>query len=186
MDKYKKIYFKLKELIISSQEFEDFIYNDQELEKFLKRDDYLNLISLDYSKRISLYEAEKVFKLYIQEGEYLEWKLVNTLNKIIKKPQDVDRYIVACYDHYCDGYDFLDILGLKYGLFIVVPPDSYKVETWCQLSENEKKEYINSFYPEIAHEAKKVLNWFKEKEIVIKGEGKESGSIDYEDFRNKI
>lgn len=78
-------------------------------------------------------------------GKYYEWNLRNILKKIVEKPNDVQRYIEQCYDLYCDGFSFMDNLGLGYGLGLTCPDDL--------------NEEVDDYYPQILDEVVKVIGW---------------------------
>lgn len=177
-----KIY-QLIERKTDIKDFEQWVYAEKGLEDRLSSEDYLELISLDYRSPATLYEAEKILKRYIDHGKYYEWRLRRVLQKIIERPRDVHIYIEQCYDMYCDGYNFLDNLGLGYGLAIAVPPNDYTADSWDKLQPNEQKIIIGSFYPEVSREAKKVLHWIDAKKIILTGYAGSHQGILYQDNR---
>ncbi|MBM9518602.1 hypothetical protein JWG39_02070 [Desulforhopalus vacuolatus] len=158
------------------EEFEQWVYSEKKLEQILTSDDYLNLISLSYKQPSSLYEAEKILKRYVDIGKYYEWSLRRVLEKVIDHSENASRYIEKCYDLYCDGYNFLDNLGLGYGLSVVVPPADY-------IEENEQSRLIDGFYPAVAEEASKVIGWLNSGKIVITGHDGSYQGIEYNDNR---
>ena len=81
----------------------------------------MELISLEYKAPSDLYEAEKILLKVVDEGKYYEWNLRRILEQVIKETGGSSKYIQLCYELYCDGYNFLDNLGLGYGLSITVP-----------------------------------------------------------------
>jgi hypothetical protein len=86
---------------------------------------------------------------------------------------------------YCDGYNFLDNLGLGYGLSITVPPSEYKAEEWDQLSVSDQKKLLDSMYPAVAQEAAKVINWLDTEKIKITGHDGSYQGIQYDDNRSE-
>ena len=68
---------------------------------------------------------------------------------------------------YCDGYYFFNDLGLGYGLACEVPR-KYG-DSWVELSEKQKSDIINSFYPQIESDIKRALDWIKNKKIILTG-----------------
>lgn len=143
----------------------------------------MKLISLNYKQSSSLHEAEKILKRYIDTGKYYDWYLRSVLQKIIDHPSDAHSYIEKCYDMYCDGYSFLDNLGLGYGLAVIVPPFKYNADTWEKLDSPEQKKLIESFYPDIINETNKVINWLDTKKIVLIGHDSTYQGIQYIDSR---
>lgn len=175
--------FKLKNRELTLSEFEQWVYSENSLEKLIPADDYLELISLGYKTPSDLYEAEKILFNLVDEGKYYEWSLRRILEKIINKSNDSAIYIEECYNLYCEGYNFLNDLGLGYGLCIVSPPNKYSSENWEQLKKKEQENLVNNLYPDVADEAKKVLNWLDHNKIKITGHDGRYQGIQYSDSR---
>lgn len=170
MNPIELVFYKLVSHEIELSDFEKWVYSESELEQTLKPDDYLEIISINYKTPSGLYEAEKVLSNYFSMGKYYEWNIRNILQKIVDKPRDVHKYIEQCYDLYCDGFNFLDNLGLGYGLGLTCP-DSF----------NEK---VDDYYPQILDEVKKVVDWLDSGKIVITGHSGEYQGIEYDDSRS--
>jgi len=179
------IIYKLKSREITLADFEKWIYSEKSLEEILPSDDYLELISLSYKKPSDLYEAEKILFKLVGKGKYYEWYLRNVLNKVIDRTAESASSIQLCYELYCDGYNFLDNLGLGYGLSIAVPPSEYKAEEWNQLSNSDQKKLIDSFYPAVAEEAKRVIHWLDTGKVMLTGYDETFQGIQYDDNRSE-
>lgn len=180
------IIFKLISKKIKIKDFEKWVYSEKKLEKLITPNDFLELISLRYTTPSALYDAEKILKKYINIGKYYEWELRKTLQQIIDRPSNVHEYIAQCYDLYCDGYYFLENLGLGYGLGIEVPPASYSAQSWNKLTPKDQIILIESYYPQVKKEAKKVIYWLDSKEILLTGHNGEYQGIEYNDNRKNI
>ena len=163
-------FYKLVSKEIELSDFENWVYTETTLEQTLNSDDYLEIISINYKTPSGLYEAQKVLSKYFFMGKYYEWSVRNILHKIIAKPKDVHKYIEQCYDLYCEGFGFMDNLGLGYGLSLTCP-DGF----------NDK---VEEFYPHIADEAERVLLWLDTGKIVITGHSGEYQGIEYDDKRS--
>ena len=183
MNKFELIIYKLIAREIELNEFEQWVYSEKELESLLSSDEYLDLISLTYKQPSSLYEAKKILSPHIDIGKYYEWYLRRILQKVIDHPTDVHKYIEQCYDLYCDGYGFLDNLGLGYGLAVTVPPSEYSADSWNELKSPEQKKLIEGFYPSVREEAEKVISWLDDRKIVITGHDGDFQGIQYTDLR---
>ncbi len=183
MNNFDLIIYKLIARELGLSEFEQWVYSEKELETFLSSDDYLNIISLNYKPPSALYEAEKILRTYINIGKYYEWHLRRVLQKIIDRPDDAYKYIEQCYDMYCDGYYFIDNLGLSYGLSVAVPPSNGKDCSWDMLESVEQRKLVDGFYPAIAEEAEKVIHWLESGKIVLTGHDDGYQEVGYEDNR---
>lgn len=183
MNKFELIIYKLIAREIEINEFEQWVYSEKDLESLLSSDEYLDLISLTYKQPSSLYEAEKILRPRIDIGKYYDWYLRRILQKVIEYPADVHKYIEQCYDMYCDGYGFLDNLGLGYGLAVIIPPSDYSADSWDRLESPEQKKLIEEFYPSVREEAEKVIGWLDARKIVITGHDGDFQGIQYTDSR---
>ncbi|MEL7352230.1 MAG: hypothetical protein AAF171_10465 [Cyanobacteria bacterium P01_A01_bin.116] len=207
MAKIDLIIYRLIARELEAEAFEQWVYSENALESFLGPDNYLALMSLDYSLPSSLNEAEKICKPYIDIASYHEWSLRRVLQGVIDRPNDASNYIKQCYKLYCDGYGFLDNLGLGYGLAIAVsssglssgpssglssglssgpssgPSCEGDAATGNALTSPAQKKLIDSFYPAICKEAEKVLHWLDVQKIVLTGHDGGAQGIQYSDNR---
>lgn len=183
MSEFELTIYKLILKDIEQGEFERWVYSEKKLVELLTSDEYLELISLNYKTPSSLYEAGKLLRSYINLGKCYEWYLKGILQKIADHHCDAHQYIEQLYDLYCDGYYFLDNLGLGYGLAITVPHHKYKVERWCELNSQQQSTLIDEFYPAVADEARKVIFWLESGKITLTGHSGEYQGIKYEDHR---
>lgn len=135
------------------KKFEQWVYATNALEEVLTDNDYLKLISLDFLNRNSKYEIEKLLQRYIDVGEYEMWKLRKLLTTVLAKEKNLPQVLSKFYNLYCDGYYFLEHLGLGCGLAVRVPPSEYSSDSWDELSDEEKSKLLNSLLPEAISEA---------------------------------
>jgi hypothetical protein len=159
----------------SINNFEQWVYATDALEAILGSEDYFNLISLDFSKQADRFELINLLKKYIDAGEYETWKLRRLLNHFLSQEGDLPLMLGEFYELYCNGFYFLETLGLKYGLAIKVPPQEYSSDSWQELADAEKERLLNSLLPVALDEAQKVLTWLNQGKIVITNQPNESG-----------
>ncbi len=185
-DYIRSRFFKVLHGEEPSWDFEQWVYATNDLEKILSDEDYLNLISLDFSKQSSKYEIDKILRRYFALGEYETWKLRKLLTMVINKKGNLPQALSEFYKLYCgDGYCFLESLGLAYGLAVRVPPSGYSSNCWEELSHEEQSKLINSLLLGAIDEAQKVLSWLDEDKIVITSEQDELGHYLYIDRRTE-
>lgn len=162
-------YFDLTEDKISTKEFEEWVYQSKWLESELSKNEYLDLISLDFNTPSVKYEIKKILKDRINEGKFQKLKFLNLLDSIINRDGKEGEALAKMYDLYCDGYYFLQDLGLGIGLQIEVP-SGYGVNYYHELNENQKKELVNSAYPIAKELAEELKNWIINGEVILTGE----------------
>lgn len=167
----------------SVREFEQWVYVTNALEDSLG-DAYFDLISLDFAKQDSQYELAKLLERHIDRGECATWKLRKLLNLFLSQEGDLPLLLSEFYELYCDGFYFLDALGLGYGLAIKSPQE-YRSGVWQKLTDEEKTRLLNALLPDAIDEAQKVLSWLDEGKIVITDEQDELGRSLYIDTRTK-
>ena len=178
----EKIYdFLYKDLSI--KDFEEWVYISNELESYVSSDDYLELISLDFNSRHARYELEKIICKYADYSKFETLRMIDLLNKALINNENTGLVLITFYDLYCDGYHFLDTLGLGYGLCCQVPPNNYMADSWEELSDKDKKELIDGFYPKIIKDIKAVIELIENKEIVLTGTKNYMNRWEYVDNR---
>jgi hypothetical protein len=181
----KTRFFKTIKGDITLADFEHWIYDIETLESILNSDDYLDIISLNYNKGGAKYELYNILKRLIDLGEFETYKMLELLNEAKAKTERLPFVLVEFYDLYCKGYNFLQDLGLGYGLMVEVPPSKYSKDNWDDLKEEEKQELLNSFYPEIEEVIQRVIDWLTNKRIILTGEQDEIGHYSYQDLRTE-
>lgn len=170
---------------ITMEEFESWVYKDVDLPVILSDENYLELISLNYNRNGAKYDlfnflSSKVIDL----GKYERWKLLNLLRQALKRDDNLASILREFYDLYCSGYNFLDVLGLEYGLSVECPPyNDYEVDTWEEMKEKDKKILLDSFYPRLEQEIRKVIKWIEDGKIIFTGQVDDIGNYSYKDLR---
>lgn len=173
--------FKLKYEGLKISEFEQWVYNTQELQTLLTPEDYLALISLNYKSRHVMSELGKIIDKYIDYGKYETVKVITLLKKAFNKDEGIGLILRQFYDMYCDGYYFFEDLGLGYGLSCEVPLKY--ANTWEELSEKQKSDIVNSFYPQIESDIKRALDWIENKKIILTGTKNDMDRWEFLDYR---
>ncbi len=179
-----KFYQVLKQKI-SIRDFESWIYNTQELEKKLSDDLYLDLISMDYKSKYALNDLNGLIEKYVDFGKFEIKKIKEFLKSIIDRDAKCAQSIEMTYELYCNGYNFLRRLGLRYGLLVASPPAGNYQKTWSEISVKDQNELLDKFYPDIIVDAKNALIWFDNDKIIIKNTVDELGHYEYDDFRTQ-
>lgn len=148
----------LKNHEIGINDFEKWVYSCDEIENLISVDDYIALISIDFRKKYSVNEVEKILYKYIDYSKYYKHKIIRMLKMIIEQDDKTGDILREFYYLYCHGCYFLNDLGLVYGLACEVPPSA---NTWDDLGKSRQRELVESFYPKIIEVAKQVMDWFQ-------------------------
>lgn len=180
----KKVFFETLHGDISVLEFEKWLYDNKSLEKSLTPDDYLDFISLNYKNTEAKYCLHNLIEKQISLGEYEKWRLLGLLTKALKRDNELANILMEFYDLYFNGYSFFDNLGLGYGL-VVEAPYSHGADSWDGLPENKKTELLDSFYPNIVTEIKKVIFWLENETVVPTGTRNDFDHFLFIDNRNE-
>ncbi len=182
----KELFYKTIQGNISLDEFEKWLYEDKNLEKLLRPEDYLDLISLNFKKGGAKYELWSFLKKHIDLGEFETYKMLRLLKEAQQKTERLPYILIEFYNLYCKGYGFFQDLGLGIGLAVEVPRVSNsKAENWDELTEQEQKELLDSFSPELEDGIERVIYWLETKKIILIGEQNEIGDFDYKDLRSQ-
>ena len=148
----------------NTQPMEDWVYSTIELESYLGPDDYLELISLDFREPSVRYSAEKIFRKHIDANSFVIWRIRALMERIITRADNVHYDILETYRLYCHGYEFLQKLGIDFGLKLAAPQSGQAYE-WDDLSDEDQSELVDQLYPKIIEHAKWVLHCFDESKI---------------------
>lgn len=168
-------------------EFEQWLYADKRLEAILNSDDYLDLISYGYKADNAKYGLFRLLEKQIDKGKLETKRIRKLLSKALNRDKELPETLITFYDLYCKGYNFFDNLGLGYGLAIEVPRvNNTAADSWDELNEKQQKELIDSFYPELDIEIKKVISWIDEGKVTLTGIKDEYNHFDYIDNRTKL
>lgn len=178
---FEKQVFDLKYNELGIGEFEQWVYDTSELENLLTPDDYLLLISINYKSKHARVEIEKIIDNYIDYSKFETLKVIDLLNKALSKDEDLGNILRQFYDMYCNGYYFFEDLGLGYGLSCEVPLKY--ANSWEELNQEQKKEILNGFYPQVESDIKRAVDWINNKKIVLTGAKNDMERWEYIDNR---
>ncbi|EMO78644.1 hypothetical protein ORQ95_11975 [Leptospira kirschneri] len=171
---------------LSLCEFETFLYGSKEIENTFKYDDYIELLSLNFSKKSNRYEAFKLIEKNIDMAEYEVWRLHKILNGIVNKEENYPQLIASLYDLYCKGYYFLNILGISFGLNLMSPREYNYDKNISELIKSEQIKLANALYPEIIYHVNLIQNFLKDKKIIVTGKLDDSNNYEYIDNRTEV
>lgn len=161
--------------------FEQWVYKTKELEALFDPGDYIEFISLNFKSQHLIHEMKKIVDKYLDFGAFEKRKIDKILNDLMYENDDFARSLIATYHLYCDGYGFLDNIGLGYGLTFA--NDFYEFTDWMKLSSEEKNKRIGTIYDGVKAEAEKVRSWLDGKKVVLTGEVDGIGRVNYIDNR---
>lgn len=90
------------------------------------------------------------------------------------------------YELYCNGYGFLQELGLGYGPCIKVTYiKNSTTEYWEDLTQQKQREILESFPPKLEREIDRVIEWLSSRKIILTVAQDEIENCRYKDFRTK-
>ena len=166
---------------IRVEELEKWVYQTRELELNFDEEDYLKLISLDFSSLHARHEIEKILKKYIGYGEYETWKVKKLLVNILGRKEELPNTLIDLYTLYCQGFYFLDNLALGFGIEV-----QSMLDEGVSKDSIEVQQLVDSFLPKVRHEAERVLSWLEEEKIKIRDEYDDLGDIQFVDKRTAL
>lgn len=173
-------FFRVMKGDINVLDFEQWLYSDKELESLLSPDDYLNLISLNYKAAGAKNALWKVLAKHVDLGKFETFKLLEQLEEAKKRTERLPYLLMAFYDLYCGGYDFLEDLGLGYGLAVIGRSE----EEWKGLRSEEQQRLLQSFYPRLDVCLDRASRWLRTGQVVLTGETDELGRHRFWDHRS--
>ena len=168
-------------------EFEQWLYADKQLETVIDSDNYLDLISFGYKSENAKYGLFRLLEKHIDKGELETRRIYGLLTKALNRDKELPKILVTFYDFYCKGYNFFDNLGLGYGLAIEVPRiENTKADTWDELTQEQQSNLLDSFYPDLETEIKKVIYWLDNRKVILTGIKNQYNHFEYIDNRTEI
>jgi len=182
-DDIKQVFFETINGNTTLPEFEQWVYSEPQLEQVLTSEDYLNLISFGFNEDGAKYALFHLLLNLIDMGEYETWKLLWLLHEALKRNKNLPEILMTFYDMYCREYNFLDNLGLGYGLAVEVPLP--QADSWDELTHAQQEAILDGFYPEIEQEILKVISWIDNKKIVLTGNKNSYYHYEYIDNRTE-
>jgi hypothetical protein len=167
---------------LSIKAFEAWVYESKELERKLSENDYLKIISIDYSKEEkSKYAAYDILKKYISIEKIETERILSLLYRALEAENDLPLILMEVYYLYCQGYYFFERLGLNYGLNCCIYPDQYG--TWKDLTEQDREILANSLFPDVVDDINQTIELIESGKILLTGEKDQYGVYEYIDMR---
>lgn len=181
----KKIYQLLVE-DLSINEIETWIYQSyQTLESQISEDFLNDLLAFDYHSKYAKQEFILLTDHYINQADFEFWRINRILDIIIHKKERFEEMIMSTYDLRCQGYYFLEEIGMGPALNMCAS-FGVEVETWDDLPEADKNIIIEGNYPVAKAVALQVKSWLAEKKIILSGKkSKDDHLYLYEDLRTE-
>ena len=152
---------------ITIDQFENWIYQTESLESEIPRQAYLELLDLHYADRHADLEIKRILLSFVDLGRFEDWKLRGILRSIVEKDTIAIQSIDNCYDLYCSGYYFLEIIALGFALHLRTL--NYETSDWRLIPAETVENTLNSFYPRVRNEAIRILALLDDKKIVLTG-----------------
>ncbi|HUC83145.1 MAG TPA: hypothetical protein VMR70_19705 [Flavisolibacter sp.] len=177
----KEIFFATLSGTKSVLEFEQWLYADTQLESILSPEEYLDLIAYGYKEPAAKYGLFNLLEKHIDKGEYEKWRLLQLLYQALSRNNNLPQILVTFYDLYFKGYKFLNNLGIGYGLSIECPP--LYADSWNKLTSEQQQQLLNSFYPALEDEIRKVIYWLESGKVVPTGKQDNYDHFSYTDHR---
>jgi hypothetical protein len=185
-NKLKETYYSYLENNLSLKDFETFIYEHAWIAEIIGENKYLDLICLDFKNSAIKYQLGDIFIPVFGLGEYYKRTLLKDFHEALLQNENLPSILAHLYDLYCDGYDFLQDLGLGYGLSCVCPSIGKKVyNSWEELNDEQKKRILNSFLPQLPHDIKRVIDWLERDTIILLDEKDNMDRMTFADNRNE-
>ncbi len=175
-------FYKTIEGEIALKDFEQWLYENEELPKYVSQDDHLDLIAFNFNQKAARYELWKLLSKHIDLGEFEAYKILNLLYKARLKNDELPEILIQLYYLHYDGYDFLEELGMDFGLTVLVP-SRYNRDNFEELTKSQQKELLSSFSPRLEIAIERAIAWLETKKVVPTGTKGEYGRYEFQDFR---
>lgn len=117
----KEVFFRFLNEEISTEYFENWLYENKNLENQLSIYDYTDFLSFKYKndKKINQRVADLLFTI-VDSREFENYKLLRLLNEALNNNEALETLLKWSYDLYCYGNNEFTKLGMTYGIDLVV------------------------------------------------------------------
>lgn len=165
-------------------DFEQWLYTNQYLEDIFGEEDYLELISMDFTSKHTSHEANKIITKHIDVAQYSTWQLKRALKALGSEEYDAVEILRFLWMKGGGGYQFLKKIGIPY-LFLkifTIPTQADKAN-WSERAFRRQRRKLDHYLKYIKPYAIKILTALEEGKIVLKNE------TDYEideDLKNDL
>jgi len=180
----RRVYYDYLDDASKLADLENFVYSNEWIREVLGEDDYLDLISINFHARDVRFQLGKILIKHVGWAEHQKEILLSDLKAILADSERTPQILGGLYDKYCDGYYFLNDLGLGYGLCCVVPHiDGKSYDSWEDLNTEQQQRILRSFLPQLKSDVRRALEWIESGKIVLVNKRDELNRMEFEDFR---
>jgi len=132
--------------------------NEDLLEVSLGDKTYFNLVNLNYRSKFIFDELEPLLISILDYKCYEDFRIRDTLKRLVSYEEDFISSVRQIYDDYCNGHYYLRIIALK---FIV---DDYDNQLLDPVKHNN---FIKQYRQEFVTECLRLLSFFEENKLEI-------------------
>ncbi len=163
---------------------EAFVYANEWIRDIIGEYDYLELISINFRARDVRYQLGEILIKHVGWAEHQKELLMSDLEAILRGSEKTPQLLASLYDRYCQGYYFLNDLGLGYGLSCECPTvDGKTYDSWDDISPEQQRRVLRSFQPQLGSDVRRALEWLKTGSIVLVSKRDELQHVEFEDNR---
>jgi hypothetical protein len=174
-------FFRFLNNEITVADFEQWVKECKHLPDALDPHVYEELTLLNFNSSNCKSNLRAFLATHFSLGEYERYKLKALLQSLVVRSPGLINALIHTYNLYCDGYGFLDNLGLGYGL--PLSQQFCDINEWKKLSHTKQQKLIEAIFPPVRDEALKLLKLINKHKIVFTGEIDDSGYYGYIDHR---
>jgi len=180
----RRVYYDYLDDASKLVELENFVYSNEWIREVLGEDDYLDLISINFRARDVRFQLGEILIKHVGWAEHQKEILLSDLKAILADSERTPQILGSLYDKYCDGYYFLNDLGLGYGLCCASPHiDGKFYDSWEDLNTEQQQRILRSFLPQLKSDVRRALEWMESGKIVLVSKRDELNRMEFEDFR---
>ncbi len=165
---------------IDYSEFKASVIQDRSFKTYLGNGLYQELTSGFDDEILFFASIKEQIKPYVNWGNYEVTKLKHALN-LLNQPNTLEKGLEACYTLYCEGYDFLEVIGNTGDEKAICKRFDYC--EWVDLPQAKKEAVRKKIYPTIQETTSKVIQWLDGGLIRPTGRKNRYAKMDYIDLR---
>ena len=180
----RRVYYDYLDDPTKLSDLENFLYSNEWIREVVGEDDYLELISINFHARDVRFKLGEILVKHVGWAEHQKELLVSDFRSILMDSERTPEILSDLYDKYCDGYYFLNDLGLGYGLCCTSPHiDGKSYDSWEDLDSEQQRRVLEGFHQQLKSDVRRALDWVESGKIVLMNNRDELNRMKFEDFR---
>ena len=149
------------------KDFEQWVYSTPQLEDWLGKPVYFEFISFNFQQSAADHELSKLIRSHVNPARFHAWQVMRFLRSLLDGTGDPVAAFKTLYKMSCNGYEFLDNIGVQYLLGIEEIPELTVQHLWDEKAFWRLRETLDEYIQPLKSEIEILLHALETGEIEI-------------------